>query len=89
MGLPGSRDVKRTHSLYIDDLKIYQESHDLVVAVNDTIVKASQDIRACYGIEKCAEIVFEHGLMVKGEGLENLEQRMQSLDPSSIDTYKF
>ena len=54
MGLPGSRDVKRTHSLYIDDLKIYQESHELAVAVNDTIVKASHDIGAHYGIEKCA-----------------------------------
>ena len=27
--------------------------------------------------------------MVKGEGLEILQQRMQSLDPSSNDTYRF
>ena len=27
--------------------------------------------------------------MVKGEGLEILEQRMQSLDPSGNDTYRF
>ena len=59
------------------------------MAVNDTIVKASHNTGACYGIEKCAEVVFEHGLMVKEEGLEILEQRMQSLDPSSHDTYKF
>ena len=89
MGLPGSRNVKRTHSLYVDDLKIYQESHELAVAVNDTIIKASHDTGACYGREKCAEVVFENGIMVKGEGLEILEQRMQSLDPSSNDTYRF
>ena len=46
MGPPGARDVERTHSLYIGDLKIYQESHDSAVAVNDTIVKASHDTGA-------------------------------------------
>ena len=27
MGQTGKRDVKRTHSLFVDDLKVYQESH--------------------------------------------------------------
>ena len=27
MGPPGSRYVSRTHSLFVDDLKVYQESH--------------------------------------------------------------
>ena len=27
MGAAGERNIKRTHSLFIDDLKVYQESH--------------------------------------------------------------
>ena len=30
MGEPGKRDVSRTHSLFVDDLKVYQESHNLL-----------------------------------------------------------
>ena len=63
MGPPGEREVNRT----IDDLKVYQESHQQLVAVNEMLVQASHDTGACYGISKCAEIVFEHGRMVKGE----------------------
>ena len=43
MGPPGQRLVKRTHSLFIDDLKTYQESHELLCAVNEMLVKASKD----------------------------------------------
>ena len=31
------------------------------------IVKASNGTGTCYGVAKCAEIVFERGKMVKGE----------------------
>ena len=58
MGPPGNRDASRTHSLFVDDLKVYQESHEILRDVNDVIVQASHDNRACYGVSKCAEIVF-------------------------------
>ena len=29
MGPTGNRDVSRTHSLFVDDLKVYQESHEM------------------------------------------------------------
>ena len=29
MGPPGNRDASRTHSLFVDDLKVYQESHEM------------------------------------------------------------
>ena len=73
MGPPGNRDVSRTHSLFVDDLKVYQESHEILRDVNEIIVQASHDTGACYGVSKCAEIEFEHGKIVKGEGLEVLE----------------
>ena len=89
MGAPGERDIKRTHSFFIDDLKVYQESHEKMQIVNETIVKASMDTGACYGVNKCAEIVFKEGKMVKGEGLAVLDERMKTLDPSKDEFYKF
>ena len=57
MGPLGNRNLKRTHSLFINDLKIYQQNHEKLKMVNETIVKASQDTGAGYGVKKCAEIV--------------------------------
>ena len=36
--------VKRTHSLFADDLNIYPENHQKLEVVNEMIVKASMDI---------------------------------------------
>ena len=38
---------------------------------------------------KCAEIVFEQGKMVKGEGLEVLEEKMKATDPDENDICTF
>ena len=38
MGQSRKRDVKRTHSLFVDDLKVYQESHKTLKDVNEMIV---------------------------------------------------
>ena len=89
MGPPGSRDVSRTHSLFVDDLKVYQESHEILRDVNEVIVQASHDRGACYGVSNCAEVVFKHGKMVKGEGLEILEERMKVMDQDKNEIYKF
>ena len=52
MGPPGGRDVSRMHSLFVDDLKVYQESPEILKEVNEAIVQASHDTGACYGISK-------------------------------------
>ena len=57
--------------------------------VNETIVQANNDTGACYGVSKCAEIIFERGQRVKGEGLEVLHERMKTIDPDENMTYKF
>ena len=41
MEQPGKRDVKRAHSLFVDDLKVYQESHKTLKDVNEMTVQAS------------------------------------------------
>ena len=89
MGEPGNRVVKRTHSLFVDDLKVYQESHQALKIVNEIIVQASHDTGACYGVSKCADIIFKNGKMVKGEGLQVLEERMETMDPDENEIYKF
>ena len=89
MGPPGCRDISRTHSLFVDDLKQYQENHETLKDVNEIIVQANHDTGACYGVAKCAEIVFEGGKMVRGEGLQVLEEHMESTDPDENEIYKF
>ena len=89
IGKPGNRVVKRTHSLFVDDLKVYQESHKALKIVNEIIVQASHDTGACYGVSKCAEIIYQNGKMVRGEGLQVLEERMKTMNPDENEVYKF
>ena len=89
MGPPGGRDVSQMHSLFLNDLKVYQESHEILKEVNEAIIQASHNTGACYGISKCAEIIFKHGKMIKGEGSEVLEERMKRIDPDENEIYKF
>ena len=80
--------MHKTHSLFVDDLKQYQESHKTLKDVNEIIVQATHDTGACYGVSKCAEIVFEHGKMTKGEGLQVLEEKKKTMDPDENEIYK-
>ena len=89
MGQEGERGVKRTHSLFVDDLKVYQENHQKLEVVNEIIVKASMDTGACYGVKKCAEIVFRKDKMAKGIGLAVLDEKMKASDPSRNENYTF
>ena len=89
MGQKDEERVKRTHSLFIDDLKTYQENQQKLEIANETIVKASMDTGACYGVKKCAEIVFKKGKMIKGEGLTVLEEKMKARDPNKNEIYTF
>ena len=50
---------KLTLGLFVDYFKVYQKSHKTLKDVNKMIVQASNDTGACYGVAKCAEIVFE------------------------------
>ena len=50
MGPPGCRDISQTHSLFVDDLKQYQENHETLKEVNEIIVHVSHDTGACYRV---------------------------------------
>ena len=47
------------------------------------------DTGACYGVKRCAEIVFKKGKMIKGEGLTVLEEKIEALDPNKNEIYTF
>ena len=89
MGKPGKRDVKFTHCLFVDDLKVYQESHKTLKNVNKMIVQASNDTGACYGVAKYADVVFARGNLVKGEDSQVLNEKMKIIDPGKYVIYKF
>ena len=89
MGQSGKRDVTRTHSLFVDDLKVYQENHKTLKDISEMIVQANNDAGAYCGVDKCAEVVFKRVKMVKGEGLQVLNERMKTIDPYQNEIYKF
>ena len=60
---------------------MYHESHKTLKDINEMIVQASNDTGACYGAARCAGVVFETGKMVKGEGLQVLNERMNTIGP--------
>ena len=65
------------------------ERHKTLKDINEMIVQASNDTGACYGAVRCAEVVFETGKMVKGEGLQVLNERMNTIGPDENEIYKF
>ena len=81
MGLPQERITKTTHSLFIDDLQVYQQNHQDMKATNEILVTASQDTGAMHGAKKCTDVVLKRGKMVKGDGRMVLEERGKALDP--------
>ena len=46
------RKSKKTHSLFVDELKIYQESPQKLEVLHGMIMKASIDIGVCYEVKK-------------------------------------
>ena len=66
-----------------------REKQPALKDVLEMIVQASHDTGACYGVAKCAETVFEGGKMVKVEGLEVLEERINAMDPDENAIFKF
>ena len=89
IGQRGKKNVKRTHSIFIYDLNIYQDSHQKFEVVNEMFLKASMDTGACYGVKKCADILFRKGNMIKEEEWAVLEKKLDTLDSNKNEIYKF
>ena len=68
---------------------MYQKSHNASNNAIEIMLQASHDTGACYGVSKCTEIIFEHGKIVRGEGIQVLEERMKTKEPDENKIYKF
>lgn len=55
---PTKRNASRTHSLFVNDLKEYEEIYKVLKNVNETIFQASHYPGASYGVSECEEVVF-------------------------------
>ena len=52
IGPPVKRENQRRHSLFIDDLKTYQQNHQKLKMVNEVLVLASVVTGAIYSVKK-------------------------------------
>jgi hypothetical protein len=89
MGLPNQRDIKVNRFYFIDDLKLIQGSEADLIRANKVVGTVSTAMGMRFGIAKCAEIIYKRGKMVKGEGLELIEGRINALDPEQKEFYTF
>ena len=56
MGPAGKRKIKRTHSLFIDDLKTYQQNHQKLNMANEILVQPTMDTGAIYGVKNVLKL---------------------------------
>jgi hypothetical protein len=89
MGEPKRRDTKVNRFYYIDDLKVVQTSEEELHQANGIVTRISHDVGMRFGVKKCAEIIYQRGKMVKGNGMEILEGKISSLDPTKSEFYTF
>ena len=75
--------------MFVDDLKVYQKSHEILKGVNEIFVKTSYSPGALYGTENCTETIFERAKMVEREGLYMLQERMKILNSNQKNVLKF
>ena len=50
------REIKRTLSLFIDNLKAYQQNHQMLKLINEILVQASMDTGAIYGVKNALNL---------------------------------
>lgn len=75
------RGIKDTHRLFVDDFKVYQQSHKFGKEGNKTIVHAV--IRTCYGIANCAKT---YSWWIR---LQLCKGELKTIDPNQKEFYKF
>ena len=56
MAPPDKREIKRTLSLFIDNLKAYQQNHQMLKLINEILVQASMDTGAIYGVKNALNL---------------------------------
>ena len=56
MGPPDKKKIKRTHNLFIDDLKTYQQNHQKLKMANEILVQVSMNTGVIYSVKKVLKL---------------------------------
>ena len=76
-----------SHLLFMDDLKIYAASEDMLNSLIQTVRIFSSDIGMEFGLDKCGVLVMKRGKVVRSEGIELPNgQKMAEID---LEGYKY
>ena len=76
-----------SHLLFMDDLKLYGTSEEMLDSLIQTVRIFSDDIGMQFGLEKCGILVLERGKVIKSDGIELPNgERMREID---LDGYKY
>ena len=79
---------KVNHVLYMDDLKLYAKTEEILDSLVQTVRVFSKDIGMQFGLDKCAVLTMKRGRVVKSDGIElPNDKKIRSLEQD--DSYKY
>lgn len=68
-GYSYGNNIKISHLLFMDDLKLYAKTSNQIDSLIRTVRIFSNDIRIKFGIEKCAGLIIRRGEVTQSEGI--------------------
>ena len=77
-----------SHLLFMDDLKLYASSDQLLNRLIQTVHKFSNDIHMEFGLDKCAKCSIEAGNKVESGGVQ-LSDGTEIADLQEDSAYKY
>ena len=80
---------KKTHLLFMDDLKLYGRNEKEINSLVHTVQVFSSDIGMDFAIEKCAMMVMKRGKMDKSEGMRLPDGRIIRSIGDDVEGYKY
>ena len=83
----GQQTQKVGHLLYMDDLKLYASSKNMLKNQLNTVREFSTDITMKFGLDKCASVAIEKGKLKGSEGIDLQGDSIQALKQG--ETYKY
>ena len=81
-------NIKYSHLLYMDDIKLYGNSDSQLEGLLKTVKKFSDDICMNFGLDKCAKVTFKAGKMQQTANIHlDADTTIRELDPG--ETYRY
>ena len=85
---PRGQEVQKIgHLLYMDDLKLYASTDNMLKNQLNTVKEFSTNITMKFGLDKCATVSIEKGKLKKKEGIDLQEYTIRALEEGQ--SYKY